>query len=71
MCVSHRDAESDVRRIAAQLAHELRETFAAQGYALDVMAAPPMGGRAYVEFAPLNEDMARRLIDGLRRGPTT
>jgi hypothetical protein len=29
-----------------------------------------MRGRAYVEFAPLNEDAARRLIDGLRWAST-
>jgi hypothetical protein len=69
--VSPREADADVRLIAAQLARELQETFAAHGYALDVLPAPPMGGRAYVEFAPLNEDSARRLIDGLRRLPPT
>jgi len=71
MRVSPREADADVRRIAAQLACELRETFAVHGFVLDVLPAPPMGGRVYIEFAPLNEDGARRLIDGLRRLPPT
>ncbi|MEV5506455.1 hypothetical protein [Streptomyces orinoci] len=56
-----------LRRSAAGLAAELRDALSAHGLTVQVIAEPPMSGRAYVSILePLMEEEVRVIADALR-----
>ncbi|MGP4002945.1 hypothetical protein [Streptomyces sp. 8N706] len=62
-------ADEDLRLVAAQVAHEMREALRRHGWALTAVRPElPVGGAPYVRFSqPLHKDVARRIIAGLQR----
>jgi hypothetical protein len=70
MEIRPQDTRTEARRIWTQVARELQTRFAAAGFRLDIHGVSPIGGRAYVDIAPLRADVAAGLAERLRQWET-
>jgi hypothetical protein len=66
MEMRHREIDADARRIGGQVASELQLAFAEHGFWLETRGAAPMGGRAYVDIAPIRADLAVRIVERMK-----